>query len=260
MNKVALITGASSGIGLHLARQFAAHGHDVALTARSLDKLHALAEECRNDYNVQAHVVPCDLAEPDAACQLWSHLNKERIEIDYLANNAGFQVFGSFDSTDLAQESAMIQVNLVALTQLTKLALQAMLPRGRGRILNVASVAGFQPVPHHTVYSATKAYVLHFTEALAEELRGSQVTVSALCPGPTATSIVERSGLEHVRAFQRAVADPADVARIGYQGMIRGKRILIPGWRHKLVTFAERFAPRETVTIIAGHLMTSPKK
>ena len=182
MKETALITGASSGIGLDLARLFAKDGHDVVLVARSEGKLREIAAELERDFGMTAHVIVADLAKPDAPQTLVAQLP---VDVDVLVNNAGFGVLGPFVETDLAKELEMIQVNVVALTHLTKLLLPPMVARRRGRVLNVASTAAFQPGPLMAVYYATKAYVLSFSEAIADELRDSGVTVTALCPGPT---------------------------------------------------------------------------
>jgi short-subunit dehydrogenase len=255
MKETALITGASSGIGLDLARLFAKEGYDVVLVARSEGKLRALAAELERDRGVKAHVVVADLAKADAARQLVGALP---VDVDVLVNNAGFGVTGPFVETDLANELEMIQVNIVALTELTKLLLGPMVARRRGRVLNVASTAAFQPGPLMAVYYATKAYVLSFSEAIADELRDSGVTVTALCPGPTETGFAAVADMTASRLFN--VAKPmssADVARAGYEGMKRGRRIVIPGVKNKLLTQSIRVSPRRMVTTIVRKLQES---
>src|SRR6185436_6905763 len=191
---LALVTGASSGIGADLARELAQGGHDLVLVARGEDKLKALAAELEKAHSIRARVISADLAQPDAAVQLVKQLGGT--PIDVLINNAGYALYGRFAETDAADELRMIQVNIVALTQLAKLLLPGMLARKKGRILNVASTAAFQPGPLMAVYYATKAYVLSFSEALANELQGTGVGVTALCPGPTRTGFQKRAEIE----------------------------------------------------------------
>src|SRR6266550_6618870 len=217
MKETALITGASSGIGLDLARLFAKDGHDVILVARSEGKLREVAAGLERDFGVKAHVIVADLARPDAPRQLFDALP---VDVDVLVNNAGFGVTGPFAGTDLAKELEMIQVNVVALTHLTKLLLPPMIARRRGRVLNVASTAAFQPGPLMAVYYATKAYVLSFSEAIADELRDSGVSVTALCPGPTETGFAAAANVGATRLF--TMSKPADsraVAEAGYEAM-----------------------------------------
>src|SRR3954447_6416423 len=222
MKETALITGASSGIGLDLARLFAKDGCDVVLVARSEGKLRELAAELERDCGVTAHVIALDLARPNAAEALVQRLPAD---VDVLVNNAGFGVAGPFVETDLAKELEMIQVNIVALTQLTKLLLPKMVARRRGRVLNVASTAAFQPGPLMAVYYATKAYVLSFSEAIADELRDSGVTVTALCPGPTETGFAAVAGMDQTRLFTlMKPMTSAEVAKKGYEAMKRGRR------------------------------------
>jgi len=255
MKETALITGASSGIGLDLARLFAKNGHDVVLVARSEGKLRELAAELQRDFGVTAHVIVADLAQADAPRRVVEQLPAA---IDILVNNAGFGVAGPFVERDLDKQLEMIQVNVAALTALTGLLLPPMIARGRGRVLNLASTAAFQPGPLMAVYYATKAYVLSFSEAIADELRHSGVTVTALCPGPTETGFAAAAEMTKSRLFN--VAKPmssAEVARAGYEGMKRGKRIVIPGVKNWVVAESVRFSPRRVVTMIARKLQES---
>jgi short-subunit dehydrogenase len=255
MQETALITGASSGIGLDLARLFAKDGCDVVLVARSEGKLRELAAELERGGRVKAHVIALDLARPNAAEALVQRLP---CEIDVLVNNAGFGVAGAFVETELAKELEMIQVNVVALTQLTKLLLPKMVARRRGRVLNVASTAAFQPGPLMAVYYATKAYVLSFSEAIADELRDSGVTVTALCPGPTATGFAAAADMTASRLFNLAKPmSSADVARSGYAAMRSGRRVVVPGMKNKLLTQSIRVSPRRLVTTIVRKLQES---
>jgi len=247
--KLALVTGASSGIGADLARELAAGGHDLILVARGVDKLRALGDELQKAHGVVAHVIGADLARPDAAAVLASELEARKLEVEVLINNAGYALYGQFVEIDAADQLRMIQVNVVTLTQLTQLLLPKMLARKSGRVLNVASTAAFQPGPLMAVYYATKAYVLSFSEALANEVAGSGVTVTALCPGPTRTGFQTRAKMEESKLVRgKEIMTSAEVARIGYRALMKGKTVIIPGASNKLLAQAVRFLPRNTVT------------
>jgi uncharacterized protein len=243
-----LITGASSGIGLELARIFAANKHDVVLVARSEGKLRELARECEAS-GVHAHVVAADLAKPDAARSIVEAVERLGLEIEILVNNAGFGVYGRFVDTPMAAELESIQVNVLALTELSKRFLPGMVARRRGRILNVASTAGFLPGPLMAVYYATKAYVVSFSEAIASELEGTGVTVTALCPGPTATGFQAVAHLETSRlvsSLRKATA--RSVAEAGYEALMAGKVLCIPGVPNKVSALvAPRLFPRAII-------------
>jgi len=200
--QTALVTGASSGIGLELARLFAAGGYGLVLVARSGGKLEELANELRNRHGVDVRVMAIDLARPESSEELVRELEQAGVAVDVLVNNAGFATFGPFAETHLRAELEELQLNVVTLTHLTKKLLPGMLARRRGGVLNVASTAAFQPGPLMAVYYASKAYVLSFTEALAEELRGTGVTISALCPGPTVTGFQKRAAMEDSGLFR----------------------------------------------------------
>lgn len=246
----ALVTGASSGIGLDLSRELAKHSHDVVLVARTAAKLQEIAGELQKP-GVNAHVIASDLSRPGAAEDIVSELKRRNIEIDLLVNNAGYGLTGPFAGNDLQRELAMIQVNIVALTHLTKLLLRPMVARRRGRILNVASTAAFQPGPLMAVYYATKAYVLSFSEAIADELRNSGVTVTTLCPGPTQTGFAEVAKMTESRLFtMMRPMSSEEVARAGYRGMMSGKRLVIPGAKNKMLVQSLRVSPRRTVTAL----------
>jgi len=254
MRQTALITGASSGIGADLARLFARDGYDLVLVARSEGKLHELAKEL----GVTSTVIVADLVKPDAAQVIADTLIEKSINIDVLVNNAGVGLAGAFIENDLRTELEMIQVNVVALTQLTKLLLPGMVSRKRGRILNVASTAAFQPGPLMAVYYATKAYVLSFSEAIADELRETPVTVTALCPGPTATGFGSVAGMEETRLFtMRKPMSSAKVAKIGYEAMKRGRRVVVTGMMNRLLVQSVRVSPRRMVTMIVRKLQES---
>jgi short-subunit dehydrogenase len=252
---VALVTGASGGIGLALASQFAADGYDLVLVARSADKLADLARGLEGMHGASCTVLPADLSKPDAPPAILRALDERGLVLEALVNNAGFGLRGAFAETDLERELEMIRLNVVALTHLTKLVLPGMLSRGRGKILNVASVAGFVAGPDMAVYYATKAYVLSFSEALAAELAGRGVTVTALCPGPTRTGFGAAARAEGSNLFKTpGVMDAEAVARTGYRGMKRGKRVVVPGVFNKALIFSMRLSPRRMTTAIAKSL------
>lgn len=253
----ALITGASRGIGAALARVFATGGADVILAARSEDGLRELADEVRETHRVKARVIPADLARPGEAQRIYDRVAATGWQVDCLVNNAGFGVYGAFAETDWMAEAAMVQVNIVALTQLTKLFLPEMIARGRGKILNVASTAAFQPGPMMAVYFATKAYVLSFSEAIAHELRGTGVSVTALCPGATETGFQRAAGAMGSRIFDsRTLPTGADVARYGYEVLQKQKRVAVHGTINKMLTFGTRLLPRRAVVAITKKLIS----
>lgn len=257
--KTALITGASSGIGLELARLFAADGHDLVLVARTRAALQQLGEELQAQHGVAVRIAPKDLAHPASPVELHQELQEAGVAIDVLVNNAGFGGSGPFLQTDWHHEAEMIQVNIVALTHMTKLFLPQIVAR-KGKVMNVGSVAAFLPGPYTAIYYASKAYVLHFTEALAEEVSGSGVIVSCLSPGPVETGFQKRA---HSGGSSRANAplylDVKDVARAGYDGLNQGKRIVIPGWKNRALTELLRLFPRNTVTKAVGRMYKSKK-
>jgi uncharacterized protein len=257
--KTALITGASSGIGLELARLFAADHYRLVLVARNRAALQQIGEELQSKHGIEVRISPKDLAHPSSPVELFQELQEAGIVVDVLVNNAGFGGSGPFVQTDWHHEAEMIQVNIVALTHLTKLFLPQIQTR-RGKVLNVGSVAAFLPGPFTAIYYASKAFVLHFSEALAEELSDSGVTVTCLSPGPVETGFQKRA---HSGGSSRANAplymDVTDVARIGYEGMKQGKRIVIPGWKNRLLTEMLRLVPRNTVARTVGKMYKSKK-
>ena len=252
----ALITGASSGIGLELASLAAQDGHDLVLVARQRERLETVGRGLAEEYGVRVSVLAKDLGLPSAPAELGRSLAERGIAIDVLVNNAGFGVYGFFAQTSLDRELEMIQVNIAALTHLTKLVLAGMLERRRGRILNVASTAAFQPGPIMAVYYATKAYVLSFSEALASECAGTGVTVTALCPGPTRTEFEGRAGSPEEIAVRKKgfVMGASQVAREGWRGMKSGKRLVIPGTANRLLVQLERVTPRRVVTAMSRRI------
>lgn len=252
----ALITGASSGIGMEMARLLAERRTDLVLVARREAILQRLKTEIEGDRAVSVRVAAADLTDRQAVDDLFSMLRQDGVAIDYLINNAGFGTHGRFAEADLEREQAMIDLNIVALTRLTRHFLPSMIRRGRGRVLNVASTAAFQPGPMMSVYWASKAYVLHFSEALATELRGTGVTVTALCPGPTVTAFIDVAGIADapfIKLMKPAAA--GDVAAYGIASMMRGRRVAIHGKLNRIAAFSNRFAPRRWIAELLLRLM-----
>jgi len=252
---LALVTGASSGIGWELAQVLAAHGYDLVLVARREERLQQLAEVLTQKHGAATQVLAIDLSQPGAAAQIKAELTAREAEIDVLVNNAGFSHHGPVTQVPVERLHAIVQVNIVALMELTRMIAPCMMARGRGRILNVSSVVGFTPTPFATVYAATKAFVTSFSEALAEELVGTGVTVAALCPGTTKTEFAEAAGMTKTIAFRSGAMSAKEVAEIGYAGMMRGERIVIAGRMNWWMVFGVRFAPRKLVTRIAKKIM-----
>ncbi len=241
---IALITGASGGIGSDLTRELAVRRYDVILVARSTDTLNQLADEVTRTHGVRAHVVTADLAAPGAAETVVARAHQITNRLDALVNNAGYGLFGRFSETDFTDEMNMIRVNVEALTELTKRLLPD-ITAARGKILNVASTASFQPGPLMAVYYATKAYVLSFSEALAEELAPAGVTVTALCPGPTRSGFQSRSAVDtNAKLFKTGLMSTAAVGKRGVDGMLKGRRVVVPGLLNWLGVQSTRIAPR----------------
>lgn len=258
-SKTALITGASGGIGYELAKLFARDGYNLVLVARRESKLDQIKTDFEKQHGISVRVMAKDLSEPQAPEEIYRALQQDAVQIDMLVNNAGFTVYGEFAETNLKAELEMLQVNIVALTHLTKLFLPGMMERRHGRILNLASTAAFVPGPLMAIYYASKAYVLSFSEAIATELRGTGVTVTALCPGLTQTGFQKRGNLEGSRLLANpAVMGAATVARIGYRAMIKGRTTAIAGFSNWLMVQGVRFVPRkvaaEMVRIVQGPL------
>lgn len=250
----ALITGASSGIGKELANLFASDHNNVVLVARRKEKLEQLAYDLREVHGVSAHVIACDLGQPNAARELFDKTQELDLVIDYLVNNAGIGQYGSFAESDEAQLMTLLNLNICALTQLTRLYLPNMIARNKGRILNVGSTAGFQPGPHMAIYYASKAYVYSFTEALVEELRGTKITVTNLAPGATNTEFQSTAEMEKSMLFAAGAATAQSVAKAGYKGMMKGKSLVVPGLRNQLLRASIPFIPREVVRRAVGRL------
>ncbi|MGE5611174.1 MAG: SDR family NAD(P)-dependent oxidoreductase [Bacillota bacterium] len=239
-----LITGASSGIGLELARTFARHGHNLVLIVRNGRQLARLATELRARHHITVEVLAQDLSAAGSADELVAQLQQRSISIDILVNNAGIAIQGPFSQSNLDSQLTLLQLNIVALTHLTHRLLPYMLRQRFGRILNIASIAAYFPGPLTATYNASKAYVLSFSEALANELQSTGVTVTALCPGPTRTNFAARAGLSSCKAFRRRTMHPASVARVGYDALMAGKRVVVPGFMNKLRMLPIHLLPR----------------
>jgi short-subunit dehydrogenase len=246
LRPVTLITGASTGIGRELAHVFAANGHELALTARNEALLTQLADAIGAAGNARPHVLPMDLSRLDGCARLAHELVARGLAPTHVVNNAGFGLVGAADELDRAEQVDMVDLNVRALTDLSLRWLDV-LREHRGGLLNVASVAGFLPGPGMAVYYATKAFVLSFTEALHHELAGNGVRVTVLCPGPVATEFQARSGMRDSRQARLLQVPAEKVARAGYDGLLAGKRLVIPGFLNKVVTLAPRFVPRGVI-------------
>jgi len=257
---IALVTGASMGLGAEFARLLASEGYDLVLTARSGERLATLKKEIENLHGVEVRVLVADLADPRAPQAIFEHIRAARVEIDVLVNNAGFGMYGKFADSSLETEMEMIQVNIIALMHLTKLFMREMIALGRGRIVNVASTAAFQAGPMQSVYYASKAFVLSFSEAIGNELKGTGITVTALCPGPTPTGFQERANVGQLRGLRMMMrVSPEGVVRAGYNGMKRGQPVVIPGALNNIHVFLLRLVPRRLVTNVVRRIQTHPR-
>jgi short-subunit dehydrogenase len=258
--RTALVTGASSGMGRELARLLAADGVDLVLVARDRAKLEELTEALQAEHHVSVRIEARDLAEPHAAERLWRELTDAGVAIDILVNNAGSGVYGALDQQDAGALEKMLQVNIVALTLLTRLALPGMRARRWGRILNVGSVVGYQPGgPRMAGYYASKAYVVSFSKGLARELQGTGVTVTVLSPGVTESSFEERSGASNTRLYKLVPKmTAAEVASAGYEAMKRGSTTVIPGLRTKIIAFLGELPPRRIALEVNRWLLAAP--
>jgi len=250
-NKRTLITGASAGIGAALAEVCAEHGHDLILVARREDKLRARAGDLEQRYKVKVACIPEDLADIQGPKRLFDSVAARAFEVEHQINNAGVGLYGKFAETSLDAELKMIQLNATSVVQLTKYLLPGMIARGSGRILNVASTAAFVPGPWMSIYYATKAFLLSFSEAIDYELGAKGISVTTLCPGPTESEFKVRAGSQRSRLFEAFVMDAETVARAGYDGMMKGKSLVIPGLRNKLIPVAARMIPRSMIATLS---------
>ncbi len=252
MNKTALITGASLGIGLEFAKIFAKNNHDLVLVARSADKLNALSNEITSaNPNVKVLVISMDLSIPNSGLEIFNELKQKNIQIDVLVNNAGFGDYGFFHESKLERQLQMIDLNVRSLTELTHLFGKLMVARKEGKILNVASTAAFQPGPLLSVYYATKHFVLAFSEGLANEWKDYGVTVSVLCPGPTESGFQDAANMGNSKLFKNfKMPTSHDVAQYGYEALMAGKTVAVHGTMNKILSTTVSFMPRKMITNI----------
>jgi uncharacterized protein len=257
----ALITGASSGIGLELAKIMAEKRHNLILVARREAELIALKQQLENQYNVKIEVFALDLSQPQSAKTLYDFCQRQQLAVDCLINNAGYGDYGKFDPNKTEIYQNMLRLNIMSLTELTSLFVKDMKAYGNGHILNVGSVAAFLPMPYLAVYAASKAYVMQFTEALSYELRGSGVTATLLSPGVTETGFVSRANMGSAANAKNGLMDAKTVAQAGYNAMMAGKLNVTPGWKNKLMTFGSKTLPsREALLMIASSVVKDTAK
>ncbi|MEY3236201.1 MAG: hypothetical protein RI883_302 [Bacteroidota bacterium] len=256
MKNAGLITGASSGIGMELAKIHASKGRDLILVARRVDELMKLKAELESTFNIQVEVIPMDLMKENAADELFQLVKEKNIEVEFLFNNAGLGGYGKFHERDLKKERDMIQLNIIALTELTHLFLPEMVKRKSGKILNTASTAGFMPGPMQTVYFATKAFVVSFTQGVAQEVCNDGVTLTALCPGPVKTEFEKAAGMEGSGLFKSAVSAES-TARKGYKAMEKGELIVISDGKLKFaINWILPLFPRKIILKMVQNLQT----
>ena len=254
MENVALITGASSGIGKELAREFAQNRHDLVLVARNMDRLKDIQKQFESTFGVKIKVIAKDLGSEKAPLEIFEQLKSEGIKIDYLVNNAGFGTHGKFGEISWEREQDMIHLNIRTVTYFCKLFIPEMVKNGGGKIMNVASTAAFQPLPYMSVYGATKAYVLSLSEGLANEYKKDKITVTALCPGATTSSFQENAAMGENLLFKGIVSTANSVAKYGYGAMQKGKAVAIPGMMNKIMAGSIRFTPRSIARNLAGKM------
>jgi uncharacterized protein len=247
MNKTALITGASKGIGFELAKIHAEKGDNLVIVARTLCRLQEIKEDFENKYGISVFIIEKDLALKDTAQEVFDEINGKGIAIDYLINNAGFGDYGFYAETDWEKQEKMISLNITALAHLTRLFLPGMIERGGGRILNVASLAAFPPGPKMSVYFASKAFVLSFSQAIHNEIKDKGVTCTVLCPGSTDTAFHAVSMGDPSLVKERKMDSAADVSQYGYKAMMKGKPVAIYGAKNRFLIFLSRFVPREMI-------------
>jgi len=251
--EIALVTGASSGIGREIALRLAAEGASLIAVARRVDELEDLARTVRAEHGAEARVEPADLLQPDELERIAALLAEE--PVDVLVNSAGFGMQGWFTRLDEARLQEMLALNVGVLTRLCRAALPGMRARGRGRVLNLGSLAGVGPIPRLAAYGASKAYVLHLSQALDEECRGTGVTVTAVAPGPVRTEFLDLAGLRDFPDYTQVMAEPGDVARKAVEGMLRGRRVVFPTWSHRLAALYVDGAPGPAQTWVVRQFM-----
>lgn len=247
MNKTALITGSSGGIGYELAKVHAKSGDNLVLVSLDRLKLEELKKELEQIYKIEVYTIEKDLTQPESVNEVYDELKQRKISINYLVNNAGFGDFGLFAESDWSKQEKMINLNITALAHMTRLFLPDMIKQGGGKIMNVASTAAFQPGPTMSVYFATKAFVLSFSEAICEEVRDKGITVTALCPGSTETNFHAVVMGDKNLLKERKKSSPAEIAEFGYHSMMQGKRVAIHGFKNTVMAVSAGFFPRSWV-------------
>ena len=259
--KTALITGATKGIGYELTKLFAKDSYNLVLVSRNKNKLTEIKEDFRKKYNINVFVIPKDLSIPNAALEIFRETISNQIDIDVLVNNAGIGDFGTFHTEKLSKISQIMQVNMVSLTELTNLFLEGMVVRKEGKILNVSSMAACQPGPYMAVYYASKAYVQSFSEAIASELKGTGITVTVLCPGPTKSGFQSEVGSESSNLSKlNLLSSSVEVAKYGYKALHTGKEVAIPGFVNSTIVHTVKIIPRKTTTQIVRKLQELNRK
>lgn len=254
--KFAVITGASSGFGREFARIFAREGHNVLLVSDAAKDLRKVTVEITKQFPVEARYLVMDLTHADAGAKIFQYLKKNHIAVSVLVNNAGLGNYGKFASVSLEKQRALLEVNMGILTELCHRVIPHMLKNKEGRILNVASMAAFQPGPYYATYYASKAYVLLLTEAIREEYKRESITISALCPGPSPTNFFSKAPMKDSSWVLRAsMLPPSTVAELGYRGLMKGKDIIIPGLMFRLIPFGSRLLPRRLMTKISRFMV-----
>lgn len=250
-NKTVLITGPTNGIGYELTKLFAKDGFNLILVSRNKPKLEEMANLLTKQFNNKVLVISEDLSKATSAKSIFEQVSKSQMEVDILVNNAGVALYGEFRNIDLKTELSMIQLNIVTLTELVKYFLPNMLQKNEGQIMNIASTAAFQPVPMMSIYAASKAYVLSFSEALSEELKQTGIYVTAVCPGPTNTGIIDASGGSNSKLFQGKMMTPNKVAELAYKAVKKKKTVVITGLKNKILAEGVRLIPRSIVRKIS---------
>ena len=257
MKKTALITGASSGLGVEFAKLFAQDGYDLVLIARREERLEKLAQEVHQNFGIKSHIITKDLSNPRAPEEIFKELNQQSVLIHALVNNAGTQVYGKFQETDLTKQIQMLQINLMALTSLTKLTIDQMLANHiKGKILQIGSTGSFMPVPLNSPYCGSKAYVLNFADGISNDLKGTGITITTLCPGATRTEFSTKAGMDDTLVFKFMVMKASEVAKIGYKAMQKGKLSVVAGLYNKIMVFSIRFLPRSLVVWMGKYFLS----
>lgn len=255
IRKTALITGATRGIGYELTKLFARDSYNLVLVARDRDKLELIKETFNKEYNVDILIIAKDLSVPNAALEIFNETLERQIVVDVLVNNAGIGDFGKFHNEDISKISKIMQINIVSLTELTRLFIDTMVVKKEGKILNVSSMAAFQPGPYMAVYYASKAFVQSFSEAIASELKGTGVTVTTLCPGPTKSGFQQEVGSENSKLSKfNMLSTSEEVARDGYRALQSGKEVEIPGLLNASLMNTSKIIPRKTKVQIISKL------